>query len=92
MDALEENGVCEATQAVETAASDFIYAICELFNEVEKVIAAAIDPVVEWLSSIDKQLKKRGCNNWRRMHGLPMLHRNKSCRHIQSFHHNIVTR
>ena len=82
----EQQGVNEAAQAVAEAASNFVEAMCNLFDEVVKVVNEIIESVAEWCQSVCKEIKKYNCNNWRRMHGLPMIHRKGKCRQGRMFH------
>ena len=83
VDVCEQQGIYEAAQQVATAINEFIDAICNLFDEVIKVVTEAI-------LSICVVVKKYNCNNWRRMHGMPLLHRNKKCRQGRMFHRLIL--
>lgn len=86
----EQQRVYEAAQDVAEAANNFIDAVCNLFNEVIEIVQEAIESIAEWCQSVCKQVKKYNCNNWRRMNGLPLIHRNKKCRHRQYIHQQIL--
>lgn len=86
----QQQGIYEATQDVAEAASNFVDAVYKLFNEVVEIIKEAIESIAVWCQSVCKQVKKYNCNNWRRNHGLPLIHRNKKCRHRQDIHQQIL--
>ena len=82
----EQQRIYDATQEVIEATAHFVDTVRSLFNEVIKVVTDVIESVVEWYQSVCKEMKKHNCNNWRRIHGLPLIHRNKKCRQGQMFH------
>ncbi len=71
--------VIEAAKNLIAAVSDFIHKVVELCRNVFNKLSSTI-------REYEKMKKKLYCNNWRRMHGMKMLHRK---RRRQGHLHNI---
>lgn len=86
----EQQRVYYAVQDVVKILSKSVDALYKLFNKVVDIVKEVIEPIAEWCQSVCKQVKKYNCNNWRRNHGLPLIHRNKKCRYRQDIHQRIL--
>lgn len=80
----QKQALQEAAEAMIEAARTIVDSVMKLIETIVQAVAAAKKNFYEYIKDIiaviDKETKKLQCNNWRRMHGLPLLHRNKRSR------------
>lgn len=83
----EQQRVYDAAQDVVTAARTIVDSAIKLIKTIARAVAAAAKEVCEFITKniavIYKGMRKLQCNNWRRMHGMMLLHRNKRSRQGQ---------
>lgn len=83
----QKQALQEATEAMIEAANTIAVSIMKFLETIVQAVAAAAREFYEYIKDIIaviyKENKKLQCNNWRRTHGMPLLHRNKRSRQGQ---------
>lgn len=83
----EQQRICEVAQGGVKTAIIIVDSAIKLIKTIAQAIAAAIKEDCEFITKniavIYKGMRKLQCNNWRRMHRMTLLHRNKRSRQGQ---------
>lgn len=83
----QKQALQEATEAIIEAARTIVDSAIKLIKTIAQTVAAAAKEVCEFITKniavIYKEMRKLQCNNWRRMHGMTLLHRSKKSRQGQ---------
>lgn len=83
----QKQALQEAAEAIIEAARTIVASAVKLVETILQAVAAATRDFYEYtkdiIAVIVKEKKKLQCNNWRRMHGMTLLHRNKRSRQGQ---------
>lgn len=83
----QKQALQEAAEAMIEAAGIIVDSVMKLVETIVQAVAAAAKDFCEYIKDIIavivKEKKKLQCNNWRRMHRMPLLHRNKRSRQGQ---------
>lgn len=83
----QKQALQEATEVMIEAAGKIAASIVKIAETIVQAVAAAAKEFCEYISKniavIYKTINKLKCNNWRRMHGMPLLRRSKRSRQGQ---------
>lgn len=83
----QKQALQEATEAIIEAARTIVDSAIKLIKTIAQAVAAATKEICKFITEniamIYKEMNKLQCNNWRRMHGMPLLHRSKRSRQGQ---------